>query len=161
MNTDLTQLRDIHIPPAIGWWPIAPGWYILIALSILLVASISFLIYRYYRNTRVRRHALSLLTHYQKKYAQEGHTQQSSAQVSELLKRVALFYFPRKEVANLQGEAWITFLTRTANNIDFNTVRIALLELPYQPEAPTAYDLNPLFAAAKTWIKQRRKPCLT
>ena len=29
----LAELRDIHLPPEIGWWPPAYGWWILITAS--------------------------------------------------------------------------------------------------------------------------------
>ena len=32
--TDLSQLRDIHLPEAVPWWPPAPGWWMLFALVI-------------------------------------------------------------------------------------------------------------------------------
>jgi len=37
---DLSSLHDIHLPEAIGWWPLAPGWYLLtaaIAIACLLI----------------------------------------------------------------------------------------------------------------------------
>ena len=77
--------------------------------------------------------------------------------ISELLRRVALVYFPREEVASLKGEAWLTFLSRTSKRIDFNQLRDYLLEFPYQ--AAREIDLQPLFYGAKEWIKQRRVPC--
>ena len=35
MNENALPLRDLHLPDAIGWWPLAPGWWVLIALSLL------------------------------------------------------------------------------------------------------------------------------
>jgi len=37
MNADALVLRDIHQPPAPGWWPPAPGWWLLAALVLLAV----------------------------------------------------------------------------------------------------------------------------
>ena len=41
----LAELRDIHLPPEIGWWPPAYGWWILItALLTLTIFAIFFLV---------------------------------------------------------------------------------------------------------------------
>ena len=34
----LDQLRDIHLPEPISWWPPAPGWWILAVASCALLA---------------------------------------------------------------------------------------------------------------------------
>jgi hypothetical protein len=81
-----------------------------------------------------------------------------AARISELLKRVALVYFPRSRVASLQGEAWIDFLSHTGKKLDFNAVRDELIEAPYQPNS--SCDLNLLFKISRLWITQRRGSCL-
>jgi hypothetical protein len=158
-SPELAQLRDIHLPEAIGWWPLAPGWYLL-GLFLLTLGVLGGLVtYRRYAHGRAKREAQHLLKCYQQQYQQQANSQLFSAKISELLKRVALVYYPREQVASLQGEAWITFLNNTAKGVDFYCVREALLELPYQPSKK--YDLQSLFKLAQAWIKrQRGQPCL-
>jgi hypothetical protein len=31
-NIDLSQLKDIHLPDDISWWPLAIGWWLLITI---------------------------------------------------------------------------------------------------------------------------------
>ena len=58
----LAQLRDIHLPEAVGWWPPAPGWWILALVLILATAfAIRYLVTRRQRQ-RFRRQAKQLLT---------------------------------------------------------------------------------------------------
>lgn len=153
----LANLRDIHLPESIGWWPLAPGWYVLALLLIVLLIVIIFFVSRYYINGRARRHALRLLTHYMQEYQHNRNSQLNAARISELLKRVALVYFPRKDVASLNGAEWIAFLNDTSKGLDFNRVRTELLEIPYQPIIK--HNLLPLFEMARAWISQRRGPC--
>lgn len=153
----LNQLRDIHLPQPVGWWPLAPGWYFLIAIGLLFLGLLLFLGYRRYQHTQAKREALRLLAVLQKEYHCAHNSQITSMKISELLRRVALVYYPRHQVAGLQGQRWIDFLNETGKSIDFNRVSPHLLQLPYQQL--TEMDLNPLFNCAKAWIKQRGKPC--
>ena len=38
MDPEQIPLRDLHLPEAIGWWPLAPGWWILIAIALVGLA---------------------------------------------------------------------------------------------------------------------------
>ena len=157
-SPELANLRDSHAPDPIGWWPLAPGWICLaVVLVIVIIVSILFL-RRYYRNGCAKRNALRLLSAYQQDYQNSHHGQSASACVSELLKRVALVYFPRATVASLQGDAWITFLKDTSKGLAFDSLRRELLEMPYQPKMDG--DLQLLFTMAHKWISQRRGSCL-
>jgi len=156
---ELAQLRDIHLPQPVGWWPLAPGWYVLAILVLLMVFALGYIMRRYYLNGQAKRQALRLLTQYQQQHTRETNSQLTSARVSELLKRVALVYFPRARVASLQGESWLSFLNETGKGVDFNQVRYNLLEQPYHPHASDD-SLHFLFSMAKKWISQRGKPCL-
>ena len=152
----MEQLRDIHLPEPIGWWPLAFGWYLLAFVVLVLVIIAIGYAYQLQRRGRAKREALRHLADYERQYLQNKDARLVSAQISELLKRVALVYFPRSRVAGLTGTAWIDFLNSTAKNSDFG---VYLVELPYQSDAPQV-DISPLFLNAKAWIKQRGAPCL-
>lgn len=157
-HPELAQLRDIHLPDAIGYWPLAPGFYILGVCVFVVLIGGGYLLIRHILNGRSKRAALRVLEAYQRDYLKQPNSQLGAARISELLKRVALVYYPRERVASLQGDTWVDFLTQTARNIDFKQVRALLVECPFQPSQPL--DLQPLFNQAKLWIKQRRGRCL-
>jgi hypothetical protein len=154
----LAQLRDIHLPDPIGWWPPAVGWYVVAGLFMLLLYSVIHFSVRYWLNGRSKRRALRILASYQQAYMKSRDSQVASARISELLKRVALVYYPRLQVASLQGQAWINFLNETSHALDFNLIAALLIECPYQPASKQ--DLLPLFDFAVQWIKQRSGRCL-
>lgn len=154
----LAKLRDISLPEPVGWWPMAPGWYFLILAGLVVLAFTFYRAHRYRMNGRAKRQALQLLESYLQEYKDIRNSQLSSARVSELLRRVALVYFPREQVASLQGEDWLRFLNNTVKGVNFDAVRHCLLESPYQPAKNIS--LEPLFICAKAWIKQRSVPCL-
>jgi hypothetical protein len=153
----LAQLKDIHLPPPIYWWPLAPGWYVLFTLSVFLIIALAYFAFQKIRNGQAKKQALRLLSRYQSAYEKNHNTQETSAQISELLKRVALVYFPRIQVASLHGQDWLNFLNQTSRGMDFNSVQDMLLDLPFKPSQPL--DLTPLFQKTERWIKQRRRPC--
>lgn len=57
----LAQLKDLHLPPPPGFWPIAPGWWLLAILCCVLIglAIRALLIWR--RRNAYRRQALAQL----------------------------------------------------------------------------------------------------
>jgi len=151
-------LRDIHMPAQLSnWWPLAYGWWIVLGVlgCILLYSGYKF--YHHYIVGRAKRHALQVLLSYENAYHQNKNASHYCAQLSELLRRVALVYFPREQVAGLHGMAWINFLNQTSNNTLFTDD--TLLTLPYTNNT-CLIDLTPLFNATRQWIKQRNKPCL-
>lgn len=153
----LANLRDIHLPaPINSFWPLAPGWYTVLFLILLALILLALSARHFYLQGKAKREALQLLAHYQKDYEQGYPYPLCTARISELLKRVALIYFPREKVAGLQGKAWLQFLTETSRGLHFDRLEKELLEWPYHPIEERFADLNPLFHTAAQWIKQRR-----
>jgi hypothetical protein len=136
---------------------LAPGWYGLLALFIGLVLFVVYFLKKHLAYARPKKEALALLKTLKEDYKTQNDSQVISAQISDLLRRVALVYFPREEVASLHGEDWLVFLNKTAKDINFNPVQSLLLDAPFKPAQNL--DLNPLIIKAELWIKQRRVPC--
>ena len=111
----LAQLRDIQLPDAIGWWPLAPGWWMLLGLLVSL-GLLSWLSYRWYRRGAIKRAALAEL----EQIAEQFQGQALLQQLSQLLRRVALASQPRQQVAGLRGQAWLQFLDRFVEPQEFS-----------------------------------------
>tara|TARA_Y100000588_G_C13907232_1_gene775535 strand:- start:243 stop:749 length:507 start_codon:yes stop_codon:yes gene_type:complete len=159
----LAQLKDIHLPKDISWWPLAPGWYLLMALLVVIIITSVILYWRWKTQRLSKKQALKILQDYQKQYQQASNPQMFCTQVSELLKRVALVYYPRHEVASLTGSAWVCFLEKTGKNTPFTKVKYELTDLPFEKEQHTRHRqlmIDELMAWSEKWIQQRRKPCL-
>jgi len=95
-------LRDIHQPPAPGWWPPAHGWWAVGALLLLVLALLAALAW----HRRRRRQAVARLFD-QSVAAAETPAAQVAA-MSELLRRAARRRDPTAD--RLEGEAWLGFL---------------------------------------------------
>lgn len=170
MQSDpLAHLRDIHLPPPIAAWPPAPGWILLACLSALLMAGIGIWCWKRSRNALPKQEALTQLQNIMQHFSQHQQPETAYMDINRLLKRLCLLYFPRIEVADLHGKAWIQFLNDTGKNIDFSPLERCLLEQAYcKPEHPvpnqaldSTSNLQLLELLTKQWIKQRGKPCFS
>ena len=47
----LAQLRDVHEPTIISWWPLAYGWWVLIVLTLIFVITSITILVRWYKRT--------------------------------------------------------------------------------------------------------------
>jgi hypothetical protein len=133
MDPTQIPLRGLHLPEAIGWWPLAPGWWIIIALAIFgLVWSLRRLTQRR-RESAARRYAIRRLEQSTTAFAEHGNPVLLGSEVSEILRRTMLAYAPRSDVAGLSGEAWLDWLDRDLPEPRFlKGPGRSLLDLPYR-----------------------------
>ena len=150
MEVDLSGLRDIHMPIEPSWWPPALGWWLVLA-GIFVVALIFGLIYGCWYN-RPKQYALRELKHI---YVKEKNSVEMARQVSLLLKRVALFNYPRKKVAALTDEQWIAFLqSKTAKSFSVEQLELLAISAYMPDELLTPLSTEGLYKAATKGIKQ-------
>ena len=149
MNPDLSQLRDIHLPESVSWWPPAIGWWL---LPVLLIAAVWFVrwLYKRAKANRWRKYALEEL----QAIREEREAQQQIKLISALLRRVAVTCYPRHEVASLTGEAWLKFLDTPLKASRFQDQGSILISAPY---SKTTVDVEPLFELSEAWIKTVRR----
>ncbi|MDX2480988.1 MAG: DUF4381 domain-containing protein [Desulfuromusa sp.] len=140
-------LHDIHLPAAIGYWPPAPGWWLLLGLVILCGLGILLLI-RFRQRRRLRRLALAQLDSLQGLSGRE-----LASALSRLLRQAAISHFPRHEVAGLSGDAWLAFLDGRFSERPFTTgVGRILCDAPYRPSVEI--QATPLLDLCRKWLKQ-------
>jgi hypothetical protein len=152
MDPTELPLRPLHLPEPIGWWPLAPGWWFVIAL---LLAGIGWLLLRAWRRHQFlapRRYAIRALADVESEYMTSRDPVTLGRQLSELLRRGMLAYAPRHEVAGLTGDAWLEWLDRDLPVPYFHTEGgKSLLQLPYRdPNGDFSdVDVNALLAAVR------------
>ena len=108
-NNPLEALRPLQLPHADFAWPLAPGWWVLLALLILGLCSLLWWSRRRYRANRVRRSALQRLRQIEAEWQTEANSIQACEAVNAALKATALHYFGQTPTA-LSGSAWQTWL---------------------------------------------------
>ncbi len=157
-------LRDIHLPPAVSWFPPAIGWWILLALVLLAIFAVVRSIRRY-RRRRYVRIALQQLADLEQEFNQHQDTRQLVIALSKLLRHMAILHYPAHQCAGLHNQDWLIFLDqpfrdkKSTNSTPFsNGVGQCLVTLPYQSaEADASHsDINAteLLDLARRWMKQ-------
>ena len=139
-------LRDIHLPEPVSWWPPAPGWWMLFAV-VIIALGISWWLYRRWRQRRILRELEAQLDAIKTEYQQHHDGVKTVTQLSVLLRRACISFFPRKDVAGLTGERWLAFLDHISNSLEYSEgAGKLLLDAPYKPaEAIDEKQITPLF----------------
>lgn len=159
--TSLDRLHDIVAPAPAPWWPMAPAWYWLIGLALVLGILFGLRCLRQWQRNRYRREALAELSRQERLLFDLARRAQALAALAELLKRAALSAWPRAEVASLTGHAWSAFLDRTGSTTAFSQGIGALLEnASYDSRRAAALDesaLHQLVTAVRHWLEHHRR----
>lgn len=133
MDPTQLPLRDLHMPPAIGWWPLAPGWWALLAIAAAATLWFAYQSFLRWRAGKPRRSALRQLTLLVREYQGTGDIRWFSMELSELLRRAMLAYAPRSDVAGLTGRSWLRWLDRGMEERAFSAgAGQSLGSLPYR-----------------------------
>lgn len=156
----LQNLNDIFRPAEIGWWPLATGWYVLLALLCVLAVWLVFHIYTRWIKNQYRREALSQLKQLESGFQNPANRDVSLRQIPSLLKRTAITAYPREQVASLTGKPWFAFLNATQKTPAFNSANSATLEkIAYSADSLTTVDTASalaLISASRYWLRQHR-----
>ncbi len=151
---NVLQLRDIHLPGPVDVWPPAPGWWIAALVALGLLSWIAVLVWHRLKLRRQRRHLLGLLEQLEQSSV-DPCTPDFLAQLSCLMRRIALMRFPGRIIAPLTGRDWLKFLDETGGNGGFCTgPGQVLAQGPYVRDLPDTLDTRMLTPLIRDWIKK-------
>lgn len=146
----LSQLAPPHAPPAASWWPLAPGWWLLL---LAVVMTLSVLAYRYTRPVyRLRRAALQELKQLQASIVDDI---ELAGELELLMRRYAVAHFGRDAVAGLSGERWLAFVIERGGEAWAGESGSSLLRITYGGSATTTYR-DAWLAGAEAFIRRQK-----
>jgi len=155
MNPTLLDLKDIHEPEAIGWWPPAIGWWLLAITVPLLIVFLVWLYKRLTRKTAIKT-ASKMLT--QIKQDTEQDNLRKLCDLSMLIRRVAISVSPRDKAAGLTGRQWLAFLDTSVTGLPFSEgIGQLLADAPYRKTQPTELEISQLITLCEDWLKAQTK----
>lgn len=156
MNPLMEQLHDIDGLDPISFWPLAPGWWALIALGVIILAGVLWFTVKTIRFRRSwKNDTLQKLKKLEDDLS-EANARQTVIALSEYLRRIALRRFSRKECAGLMGEAWLEWLSSNDPQKIFDWTRngVLLIEVPYAPDSRPLPEqqIKEMIHAAREWV---------
>lgn len=147
MPPQAPELRDIHVPH-VPWWPLAPGWWLLVAIIVAVAVA---LFWRWRRRVHRRRYVESVLADLRNaraRYTQDGDGAAFAASAHALLRRVARTRDPAS--VTYAAAAWRDALAAMAPKRD--VARLASLgEAMYRPGAPL--DVDAVASDVDAWVR--------
>ncbi|WPC06700.1 DUF4381 domain-containing protein [Pseudomonas benzenivorans] len=158
----LDRLEPLIAPAPIGWWPPAPGWWLLALLLPLLLWGLVLLLRRLRSQTGtpanerldpVRQAALTELERLARPYygAEAGPWLQ---QLNALLKRLCRQRYPDSHSHTLSSRAWLAFLDNRCPAAGLTRWMI-LVEGAYRPQCRLDDKaIDGLNQAVATWIRK-------
>ena len=153
----LPQLKDIHLSADPSIWPLALGWWLLMALILSVIVWLFFVIRKYLlirKHKRLLFDELALLEEKLKVSPDKNLVTETNV----LLRRIALAYSPEASIASLTGSDWLDFLDESGNTQNFTkgAGRI-LIEAPYRSGQLENYNGEEFIPLIRSWIQKNAK----
>ncbi|GHA01459.1 hypothetical protein GCM10008090_08250 [Arenicella chitinivorans] len=149
----LEQLRDVHMPEPVSWWPLAPGYWLLLGLIVAMLLALVFWWQRrpQGRDPRMKQLAINELDRIYARWQQHQDTTQYLRAVNSTLKRFLLGQ-ALSSVAKLTGESWLAALDQISPLDSWSeSTRHALAFGLYQSPSDRV-DVDPLHQEVVNWF---------
>lgn len=146
----LAQLKDIHLPETGGWWPPAPGWWLLAALCLIALIALVWFGKRHRKRTLWKRQAKAELERLRQRACNEP---KWYGELNRLLKRIARQRHADRHPESMTGAQWVDFLLETLpkDRIASRPTAEALVAAAWQPKS--ALEPRNALAFASLWLE--------
>lgn len=150
MNPNTLPLEDIILPPAISWWPLAWGWWLVLGLSVLVLVLLALAVARWYQRRKQQQQALQQL---ELLLTKSPSGQRISAFNAWLKLQCQI---KQRSVLALHGVAWLDWLNAsTATPLFQNSIGQAISQGQYQ-HTQLEFDSAELLQLGRTWYQQQK-----
>ena len=134
----LSDLRDIHEPVAPGFWPPAPGWWVVFGIAVVALVLATLLAKRWLRHrARLRMPYIAAERHIRvaarQHAAGEIDTRALADRISDVLKRVLVRVEGWQRATTAAGDAWTQALKERFPQPELAALRKALGDARFRP----------------------------
>ncbi len=153
----MEDLIDIQGLDAISWWPLAVGWWIIIAVSIAVTVGGAIYLWRrikYRRSWQYIAHTRLAHLHTQIQIVAPKQTLQN---LSLELRKIAMLTTARSSCASLTGKHWLQWLEEhDPSGYNWSQQGELLIAAQYMPETASndLGQIGALILAAQGWVKK-------
>ncbi len=144
------ELRDIHLPSDPSIWPLAVGWWILIAIAII----VAYLVYKKWLKRKQLKQTNQLLQSellsIRENFKQHQDKHRLAADISDLLKRFVRHVLEDSNATSLTGQDWINYLNSRVKSDVFSRYQTELTQAQYVKNIE--FDVPSLLAAVKNYF---------
>lgn len=150
----LEQLKDIHLPAEVSFWPPAYGWWILLIACLFSL----FLLVKWWRKRSrylvAKKEALKLL----KQLSEVDPNWQNELNI--IIKRACLSYFPPELSASEHGDGWSKLLNSLlpAKKRQKYGQNLQRLQDSLYQASPESLDFSACVEEAKYWVTHALPP---
>lgn len=154
------NLKDIHLPAEVGFWPLAPGWWVLFAFILIVLMVTAHKFGQHRRRNQYRNAALTLLAQSYSEWQVQNNSRQYLQTANGLLRRCVLHASnntqPRsgnnthQSALGKTGNAWIGILNAYSKHKFTEQTERALTVASYQ-KAPDV-DIEQIHKELMVWI---------
>ncbi|UJF23184.1 DUF4381 domain-containing protein [Shewanella sp. OMA3-2] len=144
----LAQMHDILLPNMVSSMPIAPGYWLLLVLAVLILSWIMSKIIKQRRYHAPRKTALKILQ------SMDSNADNFASEVNSLLKRTAMTYLPRQSLAHLNGQPWFNWLDQRLPPTKQQLIGTLLVKR-HQAKGLTLDDNQQLLMLASLWLANK------
>jgi hypothetical protein len=143
----IQQLAPLRTPDPIGFWPLAPVWWVVIGLLVIALSFLCFQLLKRYQRNSYRREALKWLSE-----LQEANSDVQA--LSGALKATALNAYEATSVASLSDESWPNFLRESCSKLSGDALDVLSRVHAPNPGVVSALD----WRDAALWVKYHEVP---
>ena len=150
-EASLDNLHDIIVPEAVGFFPPAPGWMIVLLLLLTLLFHYLVKAYRHYKRSLYRRQALEELGMYRQ------HSKKNASSLLMLAKRVGIAAYGREDIAKLYDDSWWDFMEKHSKAKVSPEAREGIAKLLYDESYTMNGELQDnIITFVTLWIKTHK-----
>lgn len=150
----LAQLKDIHLPSAVSWWPLALGWWIALFVGVALLLAGVYFYRRWQRKSPQEMIIEESLQLFNRLQTQSLTPKGLIMALSALLRRTAISLYGREMTANLAGDDWLQFLNQKGATTAFTKgVGRVFADQPYRAEVN--YEHQAIITLIQQWLEQQ------